>query len=557
LTLAGDPLALGFSTPPLVTSVAVLGANLRVDLATQVGQPYNDKLIEKDVRDLWKAALCDDIRVETAQRDGGTAVVFRVAPSPDLRLQDIRVEPSSYGLPLMVPEGTPINRMRAHEIAGEARRQLVAQGYTGVQVDWDLAPLAGKKVTLRLMVKAGEPVYVNDVEFAGDLGIDSKELRGALRALRPRRIIPPIPGLWGGWRLLPAYSPEAVDSDLGRLRSLYLSKGYFDARVHLDEIAIRRATAHVRVLAQAGPLYHVREGLFQSHDLCTNLFAQRREAEREGILDFNVRLDIRRIEGGSNSNPLADLDTKVARGGPYRVGQINFIRSHHHNDAAIRRNLVLDEGGVLDPRLLRKSLARLNQTNRFEPVDDRNVVIDRNENTGEANVSIRLTDRKRGSWSLSGPAGPMSIAGPLQASISSRLPARGAGLFDLSAYIASFSLLAFAHPILPLLSITSKASGILPVFALQRPFSPGEGWKSGFLIAPQLGWRATAVSYGATQIQQRLLPLLAGDRGLTKELPVTVVTAAGEGVMYCEPPSPSLSPLRTGAALGLRLLGGI
>jgi hypothetical protein len=72
----------------------------------------------------------------------------------------------------------------------------------------------------------------------GDPGLDSKELRGALRALRIRRVFPRIPGLWDG-RLFPAYSSQAVDSDLAHLLSLYLSKGYFDASVRLDDAAIR------------------------------------------------------------------------------------------------------------------------------------------------------------------------------------------------------------------------------------------------------------------------------------------------------------------------------
>jgi hypothetical protein len=223
----------------------------------------------------------------------------------------------------------------------------------------------------------------------------------------------------------------------------------------------------------------------------------------------------------------------------------------------IRRNFVLQEGGLFDERLLRKSVARLNQTNLFEPVDDSNVIIHPSANKGETDVSIRLVDRKRGSWSLSGPAGPASIGGPLQASISSRLPSWGAGLFELSTYTASISLSAFASPLLPLLAIAPKTVGIFPMLVLQRPFLPGEGWKSGFLIAPRLGWQVSVLSYAATQVQRRVLPLLAGDRGLETELPIIVETSAGEGVMYCEPPNPPLMPLRNGAAFGLRLLGGL
>jgi hypothetical protein len=127
-------------------------------------------------------------------------------------------------------------------------------------------------------------------------------------------------------------------------------------------------------------------------------------------------------------------------------------------------------------------------------------------------------------------------------------------VFELSTYTASISLMVFAHPILPLLSVSS-GSAILPILALRRPFTPGEGWRSGFVIAPQLGWQREALGYVTTQIQQRLLLRLAGDRALVEELPVTVASPQGEIVLSCAPPKPRFSTLRLGANVGLHLLG--
>ena len=127
-------------------------------------------------------------------------------------------------------------------------------------------------------------------------------------------------------------------------------------------------------------------------------------------------------------------------------------------------------------------------------------------------------------------------------------------MFEFSTYTASISLVAFAHPILPLLSVASQ-SPILPILALQRPFTPGEGWRSGFILAPQLGWQRELLGYATTQIEQRLLFRLAGDRALGEELPVTVARPQGEIVLSCTPPKPRFSNLRLGSAMGLHLLG--
>jgi hypothetical protein len=107
---------------------------------------------------------------------------------------------------------------------------------------------------------------------------------------------------------------------------------------------------------------------------------------------------------------------------------------------------------------------------------------------------------------------------------------------------------------LPLLAV-DRGRKLLPVLALSRPFSPGEGWESGFTIAPELGWKAPALGYSLTQMQQRLLPVLAGESGLVAELPVTVEGPSREGVMFCEPGPPRFGKVRYGAAIALRLLG--
>jgi hypothetical protein len=255
---------------------------------------------------------------------------------------------------------------------------------------------------------------------------------------------------------------------------------------------------------------------------------QQRAAQREGILDFSARLT-------------PDLELHVERGPAYRVGRIEFSGNRHFGDAMLRRNFLLDEGGVLDERLLRKSVDRLNRTELFEPIAMEDVMIGSDEKTGIADIRIRLRERKRGAWNISGPMGPASFAGPLHGSLSGRV---------WSSFVVSVNLFAFAQPILPAWAIASKHA-LFPVLALQRPFSPANGWLSGFTFAPQLGWRASALSYATTQLKQRALPALAGDRSLVPAVAVVVERPGREVPMFCEAPGARFAWLRRTASLGL------
>jgi outer membrane protein insertion porin family len=568
---AGEMIAPAPSAEPFVRSVELRGASSTPHLATRAGDRYDATTVNKDVRSLWATGLFSDIHVEAARNSDGMAVVFQVVEKPPLRLHEVRIEPHTYGLHFSLPEGTPMDRARAQQAAIDFRTKLAEQGYTDAEVDPELIPRHGNKVDLHLTVHAGDPVRVKNVQFLGNTALDPKTIRHELHALRIRRILPGVPGVWQGWRMYPAYSPAAVQSDLGRLRSLYFSRGYFDAQVRLDATKFKGEDAAVRIYVNPGPQYRIRQWqvsgagadsallkpageIFRSKDLCACLFAARKQAEKRGVIDFSARLVVNRIEDGAA--PLADLAATIEEGRAYKIGRIEFLGREKFSEAALRRNLLLSENDLLNEALLRKSVARLNRTGFFDPMDLGNVQIVTDGMKDTADLKIRVRERKRGLWSISGPVGPIRLAGPLQGSVATRLPSWGSGLLELSTYYASFSLIGFPASLARLLPLGS-IHGFIPVLSLQRPYLPGDSWRSGFLIAPQLGWRATAISYAATQLGEHLAPLLLGDSRLTPPLAITVVRPAGDGELLCDPPKPRLATLRVGAALLLQMVGSV
>jgi len=569
---AEDPVAPATSGVPMVKSVRVLGTKSPVELKTQVGQNFDSSTVQSDVRRLWATGRFEDIRVETAVENQGTAVTFHVVESPQLQLHTFKVVPSTYGLQMNLPEGTPMSRLRAHQIAYQAQQDLRSDGFRTATVDYDLVPYIGNKVDLHLNIEAGERIRVKEVDFTGDPEFDSKDLRGTLRSLKIRRVTPPVPGLWDGWRMFPGYSPEGVQGDLALLRSYYVSRGYFDAAVKLDDVKVEKKEAKVSIQVQAGKLYHVPtwqvtgngvrpktvhplNSLMRYQNFCSTLFVARREAEHDGILDFTVNMQVQPTQASSPEAPEANVVADVERGKPFRVGRIEFTGNRHFSEAAVRSNFLLDEGDLLDEHLLRKSMARLNEANYFQPVSEQSTIIHTDPKTGIADIDIRVTERKRGAWNLSGPVGPASIAGPVEASIRSRLPAWGSGVLEASTYTMSLSVYAFVHSFMPALGLPKIP--LIPIAAVSRPYTPGAGWKSGFMIIPQLGWQYGVLGYGVAQVQHRLIPVLQGDRGLEPELPVTVESPNSRTTMFCDPPAPKYSTARNALAMALRFFGSI
>lgn len=248
-------------------------------------------------------------------------------------------------------------------------------------------------------------------------------------------------------------------------------------------------------------------------DVCRDLFR-----ERAGALDFRAQFDF-------------DRGLTTERGPAYRVGRIEFMGHHRFSDGLLRAHMLLDEGDVFDERLLRRGIARLNRSGLFDPIDERQVLVARDAAAAVAHVTVRLTERKRGAWNIAGPW-------PLQGSVSARLP-------KWATYAASVSLYGSS---LRLLNLPSR---FFPVFAIQRPYTSGSGWKSGFAIAPQLGLRGFGTGYAVSQLQQRVMPLVSGERSAEAPLPV-----GGEIGAVCVA-KPRLRAVRTVAATALGFLGSL
>jgi hypothetical protein len=413
------------------------------------------------------------------------------------------------------------------------------------------------------------PEYrIREVRFAGDLAFDSDALKEVLKELKVRRWIP------GVWTRRPRYDPRALDADLARLRSFYLSNGYFDVRVGIGDVTFDGREATITLQVQSGPKSRVRpvniEGLvnepgrtltdpngdFPVDHLCKCFLDAKRIAEARGGIDFAANLEISEANGAN----WVDVTARVRTGSPYVVGRISFSGHHRVNDSTLRRAMVLQERALFDVGKLRRSLARLNRSGLLEPITEDDVEIQRNPTGLTADLTISLRERPRGQWLLSGPFVATRLTGSLQATISSRLPPWGRGVFEASTYYVTFSLIGLPNPLLRLLPFASRTR-LSPSLVLERPYLAGQALFSGFALSPARPARTLLTSYAVTHLSRGAL---GGDTSVPSTLFVPVQTShasvdgerSAVGFLTCEPPAARLRWLRRGAAYAADLALG-
>ena len=262
--------------------------------------------------------------------------------------------------------------------------------------------------------------------------------------------------------------------------------------------------------------------------LCACLLDARRIAEAEGRIDFSAEVEA--AVGGS-----VDVTARIWMGSPHAVGRINFAGHSSINDTTLRRAMTLYERDRFDVSQLRRSLARINGLGIFEPLTLADISVARRDDNVTADLTIPLRERKRRWWSISGPMVPGF--GLLQASVASRLPSWGRGIFEAATYFVSLNLTGFAKPFL----------------ALERPVIPGQGWFSGFAISPSLSPRAMLTHYGRTHLAHGLGAVFDVEMPDALAVPVTSDGRLKDEPLICRPPAPRLWWLRRGAAVAVNV----
>src|SRR5207237_2767908 len=95
-------------------------------------------------------------------------------------------------------------------------------------------------------------VDIAGVTCSGELGMKDSEVRKALRATKPKTMVP------GLWHIRPGYSWEATQSDAANVKSFYYQHGYFDADVRVDPVDFGNGNARIGLRIESGPRYQMR-----------------------------------------------------------------------------------------------------------------------------------------------------------------------------------------------------------------------------------------------------------------------------------------------------------
>ncbi|MEM6328413.1 MAG: outer membrane protein assembly factor BamA, partial [Bacteroidota bacterium] len=244
-----------------------------------------------------------------------------------------------------------------------------------------------QRLAITLTADKGERVEVQDVVFVGNEAFPERTLRRRLKNTPEDR-------WWRFWSSS-TYTQSGFEEDKESLIRFYNDRGYYGARVMRDSVYMREVEGEepelvVEVEVDEGPLYHVRDVVFEGNTVYTDEQLQfalgiqpgdvynRSLIERNlyyspdhtdvaslytdrGYLRFNVIPQTIEVPGDS-----LDLYFEVTEGDVYEFGTVEIAGNTRTKEHVIRREIRTVPGQTYSRQAVERSVRDLVQLNYFD-----------------------------------------------------------------------------------------------------------------------------------------------------------------------------------------------
>lgn len=439
----------GPSTPQTLCPVQVIG-NRRIPresvlarLYSRPGETYDSAIVERDFNSLWNTGYFDSVQIERVDDPTCVQLIIYVVEKPTIgevnykglssfSTSDVLERFKKEKVGLSVESQYDPTRIKRAEVV--LKEMLGEHGHQFANIHTEVKKLPPARVALTFVVKEGPTVKVGKIAFQGNTALSSRELRSAMRNLRPIG----IPHSIILENLFPrTYDASKLDEDANRVRVDYRNKGYFKATTGEPETNVRNAgginpftlrpstgkRVDILIPVEEGERYRLGGITFTGNKELKNSAALRAQFPMKDGDWFNYTAFGKGLQALQKAygqygyinfvpNPvprfdeakhLVYFDIACDEGKKFYISRIEFAGNTITRDKVIRRELLVEEGQPYNSQLVDLSLLRLNQLNYFDNLkSDQDVETRQNADAGTVDLLIKLKEKGKNSIGLNG-----------------------------------------------------------------------------------------------------------------------------------------------------------
>jgi len=416
---------------------------VRARIFTRAGDVYDEAALQRDFNSLWNTGFFEDVRFEREEAPKGWRIHIYVKEKPTIRaidykglnsvsVSDVLDRYKERKVGLTVENQYDPTKIKKAEVT--LKELLSEHGRQFATIRSEVRPIPPASVGVTFIIKEGPKVKVGNIKFEGNKNIGSRELRRAMKNLRPIGIPHSI---FLESIFHKTYDATKLAEDSERVRNEYQMRGYFKALVDEPRTQVRdtggfriplimkgggkavditlpidegeryrlggitfknnKAIQDARLLRS---LFPMKDGdIFNTDNIRKGLEALRKGYGELGYINF-TSVPETHID---DQTKLIRLEIDLDEGKPFYIRRIEFVGNETTRDKVIRRELAVEEGGIFNGRMWEFSILRLNQLGYFEqlkPEEDSERKL--NEKEGTVDLTLKVKEKGKNSVGLTG-----------------------------------------------------------------------------------------------------------------------------------------------------------
>ena len=424
-------------------------------IKTRAGDVYDPTALERDLKELLSLNFFDKTATRVLTEDGihgGVNVIFEVRELPiirDLQFKGAKALTESDILKEFREKRVGISKeavydpVKTRAAIRTLREMLAAKGYPNAKVTVKEEDVSATSIAVTFDVDQGNRSRIVQIDFEGNQHFKDGELRGALLLVKETGLISRIKGT-------DILDLRKLQYDLQKnVRSYMFSKGYFQARIGEPEvvglgfkrtgppligsfplpvITSKDDTLKIKVPVTEGKVFRVGElkvegnSIFSEQQVLSYVGLKKGEIADGRRLQEAVYEDLKKVYGSQGfvqynaefepvfkdnpTNPtegIADITITIDEGKQFTLRRLEFSGNTFTRDKVMRREFLLNEGDIYNQNYLEISVARLNQTQYFDPLDkDQDVEFRTDEEKGDVDLIVKVKEKGRQQISFNG-----------------------------------------------------------------------------------------------------------------------------------------------------------
>jgi outer membrane protein insertion porin family len=335
---------------PNVVGPTISGVSIKVDggektanieglISIAPGEPYSLRKIDSTIRQIFKTELFSDIQV---LKEGRSEIQLTFLLTRKLRTRNISFtgdkglsrKKLSEGLSALRPDGE-YSEDKLRRAAEELKEALKKEGYLNSEIQARSRKDSAKPfVDVTFEIKPGRQLTIKSIDFSGDPGIPSSDLK---KKIRSREGEP--------------YVPLVVEEDVSRLKKYFYALGFARADIAVEDPIFQEQEGAVALFFRLIPNERIRISV-QGADVPDNLLKpiwEERIFEEWGILQSEARiLSHLRSKGYVFATVTSSIEKKlqelhiiheVSPGLKYKLTEVDFEGLHYFSAAELKRQM--------------------------------------------------------------------------------------------------------------------------------------------------------------------------------------------------------------------------